>query len=110
MENNIYSRAGVSVKVLDFLIVIGLAAIVVAIVFLSVNGGFDVDFDSDGGSEVLKQRLQYGEKISEPDAPTKEGYVFVGWFSDRQRSEPMDFENSSVEGSMTLYAAWQRAE
>ncbi len=111
MEKNIYSRAKVSVKLLDAVIVIGFVALIVTTVYLSLKGGFDVRFETDGGSQVASQRLRYGERIVEPDEPTKEGYVFVGWFTDAQGSEgePVDFENSSVESSVTLYAAWQRA-
>jgi hypothetical protein len=73
-------------------------------------------FDSNGGSFVPPQTLFKNEKISEPRAPVKTGYFFVGWFTylddyymghddnyyDYYR---WDF-NIIPEGDMTLYAAW----
>lgn len=65
-----------------------------------------VRFESNGGSEVADQTVQYGEKITEPEAPTREGYVFDGWYRDIDRTAPWDFDVDTVTGNMTLYAAW----
>ena len=108
MENNIYSRTKVSVKVLDLIIVAGLAALLGVIVFLSVNGGFDIVFDSDGGSDVAPLRLRYGESIAEPEAPIKEDHVFVGWYADKDLKEKVDFSSVTVTQSATFYAAWEK--
>ena len=69
-----------------------------------------VDFESNGGSEVDSQTVYYGEKIEKPEDPLREGYNFVGWYSDIDLKNPWDFENGVVEGNMTLYAKWQKAE
>ena len=107
MEKNIYSRAKVSVRILDFFIILGFLALAAAIIFLSVNGGFDIKFDSGGGSDVAPQRLRYGEAISEPEAPFRENYTFVGWYADRALTDKVDFSSANATQSVTFYAAWE---
>lgn len=67
-----------------------------------------VDFESNGGSAVDSQTVLYGEKISKPADPVREGYSFDGWYSDIDLKNPWDFENDIVESNMTLYAKWQK--
>jgi len=110
MEKNIYSRSRISVRILDVVIIIGLLALASSIVFLSVNGGFDIRFDSGGGSHVDAQRLRYGEAISVPDAPTRENYTFVGWYADRGLTEKVDLSEMTATQSVTFYAAWVENE
>ena len=110
MEKNIYSRAKVSVRILDIFIILGLLALAAAIIFLSVNGGFDIRFDSGGGSDVAPQRLRYGEAIAEPQAPLRENYTFVGWYADRALTEKVDFSSASATQSVTFYAAWEEID
>lgn len=65
-----------------------------------------VTFESAGGSEVPDQIVQYGEKIQEPEEPTREGYTFNGWYSDLDKTDLWDFNADTVQGNMTLYAGW----
>ena len=65
-----------------------------------------VTFESGGGSEVPDQIVQYGEKIKEPEEPTRDGYTFNGWYSDLDRTNLWDFNSDTVQGNMTLYAGW----
>lgn len=65
-----------------------------------------VTFESGGGSEVPDQVVQYGEKIKEPEEPTRDGYTFNGWYSDLDRTTLWDFGSDTVQGNMTLYAGW----
>lgn len=50
-----------------------------------------VNFDSDGGSSVDAQKVLTGSKLVLPEAPTKSGYDFVGWYvrlnEDSERKE-----------------------
>ena len=65
-----------------------------------------VDFVTDGGSTVASQHIAYGDKVSRPADPVKEGHEFTGWYSDASLQEPFDF-STSVKDSMTLYAGWK---
>lgn len=107
MKNNIYSRSSLSVKTLDIIIFCGLAAILLVTVYLSATGGFDVTFDTCGGSEIAAQRLRYGERIIEPDAPQREGYTFIGWYTDRSLDNGVDLSNAVATASVTFYAGWK---
>ena len=110
MKKNIYSGAKVSVRFLDVFIIVGLFAIAIAIIYLSATGGFDISFDSLGGSEVSTQSLRYGETIEEPSPPTREGYTFIGWYEDKNFTKAVDFSSAVATGSITVYAAWERIE
>ncbi|WP_265333594.1 InlB B-repeat-containing protein [Paenibacillus sp. P13VS] len=65
-----------------------------------------IHFDSNGGSEVPEQNVNYGDKTNKPDDPTKAGHTFAGWFTDSGLSQAFDFDNTPVTGDLTLYAKW----
>lgn len=67
---------------------------------------FTVTFDSQGGSSVPSQTINEGDKVSEPTAPTKEGFLFGGWYADAAYSRPWKFSENIVTENMTLYARW----
>ena len=64
---------------------------------------YTVTFDSDGGSSVDAQTVVEGGKVTEPTAPTKDGYTFDGWFNGETK---WDFDNNTVTGNITLTAKW----
>lgn len=66
-----------------------------------------VTFESGGGSQVPSQIVQYGDKIPEPEEPTREGFTFNGWYTDLDRTQLWDFGADTVRGNMTLYAGWR---
>ena len=41
-----------------------------------------VTFDSNSGSAVASQQVTEGTHATEPEAPTRRGYAFDGWYSD----------------------------
>lgn len=62
-----------------------------------------VTFDSQGGSAVASATVTKGGKVSEPEAPTKEGHVFAGW-----QLNGVDFDfDSKVNENITLVAVWK---
>ena len=64
-----------------------------------------VTFDSKGGSDVAAKPVKNGDAISAPDAPTKDGYIFAGWYTDVALTQKYDF-SKAVKDNMTLYARW----
>lgn len=66
-----------------------------------------VTFDSAGGSAVDSKNCEYNQTVTAPEtAPTKEGYVFVGWFADSELTAGWNFETGKFTESRTLYAKW----
>jgi len=69
---------------------------------------YTVSFNSDGGSAVAAQTVGYGLSASEPAEPTKNDWVFGGWYSDSALTNTYDFA-TQVTGDLALYAKWIRS-
>ena len=104
-RGGLYSRVKVSVKTLDIIIVVLIAALVLCVVFMVSLNGFTVTYDTQGGTPVESVRVLHGESVS-PETPTREGYRFDGWYLDRDCVYPFDPATETVTDSMTLYAKW----
>ncbi len=63
---------------------------------------YQVTFNSDGGSEVATQSIDYGTVATEVTDPTKDGYTFDGWY---QGDEEFSFSNP-ITSDITLMARW----
>ena len=66
-----------------------------------------VSFDSNGGSSVAAQSVNYNTTASKPADPSRKGYTFAGWFTGKDCKTAYDF-NSNVTGDITLYAKWNK--
>lgn len=60
---------------------------------------YTITFDTAGGSEIAPITQDYGTVITAPEAPTREGYTFIGW--DNEIPTTMPAEN------MTVTAQWE---
>ena len=69
-----------------------------------------VSFETNGGSRVPEQIVQYGETVKRPDDPIRDGYRLVGWYTDIDLRNPWDFDTDKVQGNMTLYAKWEQGD
>lgn len=75
---------------------------------VEVTDPVTVRFETNGGGTIDKQKIQKGTTATEPDAPTKTGYTFYGWYTDAEFSgEEFDFD-TTVSESITLYAKWEK--
>lgn len=68
---------------------------------------YTITFDSNEGSAVSPITQNFGANVSAPTNPTREGYLFQGWFTD-----DLTFENEYVFTSMpsqnvTVFAKWE---
>lgn len=79
-------------------------------VTIIVSTDCTVKFESNGGSAVEGQTVSYGDKLTRPEDPTREGYRFGGWYRDIDLQDPWDFDADTVQGNMTLYARWTTEE
>ena len=64
-----------------------------------------VTFNTGEGSAVDPQVVADGAKATKPADPTRDGYVFAGWYADADLKSPYDF-SASVSEDLTLYAKW----
>ena len=66
---------------------------------------FVVTFDNEGTK--TQEIIDAGSKITEPTAPTKEGYRFDGWYYDNNGGKAKwNFGTDTVTRAMTLKAKW----
>lgn len=68
--------------------------------------GLIVTFDATGGTLIAPVTVDNDEAVAKPVAPTREGYVFTGWYTDREATIEYDFA-SPVTETLTLYAGWE---
>ncbi len=75
------------------------------------GGGFThtVKFETNGGTKVPNKTSNGNVTITEPKAPTKEGFSFAGWYTDKELTKAYDF-STKVSKSFTLYAKWEEIE
>lgn len=64
-----------------------------------------VKFDAQGGSATGDQTPASGSTVAKPADPTRDGYTFAGWYTDKAYTKAYDF-SSPVTADMTLYAKW----
>ena len=64
-----------------------------------------VTFNTGEGSAVDAQVVADGAKATKPADPTRDGFVFAGWYADANLKSPYDF-SMSVSEDLTLYAKW----
>ena len=76
----------------------------------AVKTTYTVTFNSWGGSAVAAQTVEKGAKVTEPSAPTLEGYTFAGWYTDEACTTQWNFATGVVDRNLELYAKWNEIE
>ncbi len=69
---------------------------------------YTLTFETDGGSAVAPVKAKWGEMVKKPADPVREGFVFAGWFLDKEGKTAFDF-SAPIEGDITVYAGWTKA-
>lgn len=65
-----------------------------------------ITFNTNGGSNIPPTEIEKGQKLTKPADPIREGYKFIGWYSDEGLTEEFDF-NTEITENITLYAKWE---
>lgn len=69
---------------------------------------YTVKFESNG--EVIREeQVEEGDKVKRPDDPVRAGYVFKGWYTDKECTKEYDFDEI-VSDEVVLYAKWENAK
>lgn len=66
---------------------------------------YSVSHYVNGGSNVKNYSILEGQSISSP-LSTKDGYDFIGWYSDEEYLNKIDFP-LTINDNMNLYAKWE---
>ena len=67
---------------------------------------FTITFDTRGGSEVKPITIAEGATITLPRNPTKEGYIFDGWYLSDEFIEKFN-ATQTISSNITVYAKWR---
>lgn len=70
---------------------------------------YTVSFDTAGGTAIAGQTVIEGKTATKPADPTKDGYTFLGWYSDSTLKTQYAFD-TPVTTDLTLYAGWEKEE
>ena len=67
---------------------------------------YSITYELNGGTNSENNPAEYktGDTVS-LDFPTKEDYMFAGWYTDSECTNEID-SISGIEGNLTLYAKW----
>lgn len=68
---------------------------------------FTVTFDSQQGSAVTAKEVEKGQKVTKPTDPTREEFVFKGWYKEAACTNAWNFDTDTVTKDITLYAKWE---
>ncbi len=65
-----------------------------------------VSYNHADGTAASSKLASYNSTIPAPPAPSRSGYVFVGWYKSDHYSMPWDFASDRITANTTLYARW----
>lgn len=106
----LYAKVNMSLKTANIMVTVFIVLLVAATVFIVGHSGFTVNFDTDGGSHIESVKVMHSQTVDIKEKPVKEGYIFTGWYTDRDCTEIFDINTDTVMNSMTLYAGWEKAK
>lgn len=77
-----------------------------SMLFVACNKDIVISFDTNGGTEI--ESMVVDDDFEMPSNPTKSGYVFDGWYTDKDLTQPFKVaEISKYTESFTIYAKWR---
>jgi uncharacterized repeat protein (TIGR02543 family) len=65
-----------------------------------------VIFEANDGTTPTSEKVTAGSTVEKPTDPTREGFDFVGWYSDEALTQDYAFTDTPVTANITLYAKW----
>lgn len=82
----------------------------VSSVTITVKERYTVSFEMNGhGDAISSQNVDGNDKATKPQDPTADGYLFKGWYENKEcTGAEFDFDTPVTENK-TLYAKWVRA-
>ena len=68
---------------------------------------YEVSFITEHGKTPTSQNVKYNGTADDPGKLTAEGYTFIGWYADENRTIEFDF-TKSITSNTTVYAKWEK--
>ena len=67
---------------------------------------YNIEFDTNGGNEIITQTVEKGKLANQPTTPTKKGYKFIEW---QLNGEKFNFKQE-IDSDIKLIAKWEKIE
>lgn len=67
---------------------------------------YNVEFETNGGTEINTQTVEKGSLANQPTTPTKKGYKFIEW---QLNGKKFDFKQE-INSDIKLVAKWEKVE
>lgn len=69
------------------------------------SSSITIKFETNGAPAIKSLSVNRNSVITAPTVPVKDGFVFNGWYTDKNFANKFDF-NTKITKSITLYAKW----
>lgn len=79
--------------------------IVITGVYSSSYNLYELAYQTNGGNRITPDYYYHSDNAYPASTPTKEGYVFVGWYMDEEFQTPCVFPMNLTQDT-TIYAKW----
>ncbi|HBF44803.1 MAG TPA: hypothetical protein DDW16_04190, partial [Clostridiales bacterium] len=90
-----------------YVAIILLAIVLILLITLIVKTWrYKITFKTNGGSKVKSIKAKKNEPFVMPSIPTKEGYIFGGWFKDKECTDRFILYKLEKRKSVKVYAKW----
>lgn len=112
MCNGLAFACGDAYKDTAFFIAVGvLGAIVLifliwAIVAVVKRKKYKVRYDANGGKFGSSKRVKYCKNLVYPNNPTRKGYQFMGWYTNKKGTRRFDATDKMKRKCVKVYAKW----
>lgn len=67
---------------------------------------YTLTYVSNGGTEYAAETYKEGTEVTIDKAPTREGYIFKGWYSDEALTQAVS--KVTMDSDKTVYAKWEK--
>ena len=70
---------------------------------------YTITFKPNNGGADSTATVEEGTLIPRPPLPTRDGYAFIGWYTDSEYTNGWNFDTDFPTSNMTLYGGWEKA-
>lgn len=74
---------------------------------VTVPSEYVVTLNPNNGEPSTTTLVSAGTLIALPATPVREGYTFIGWYTNQACTTPWNFDTDKVNANMILYGGWE---